>query len=139
MNYQAYCEALTEQVAIHRSLLNQIREKQTIGLLERTAAERSVQILVEAAISAAKHAGRKLDLPERGDAASSITQLLENYPLENVSPQEMKGAVGMRNAIVHDYLNLDWELIQTVIQQRQYRKLGLFVDHCCGLLLTDHE
>ncbi|TLM76969.1 type VII toxin-antitoxin system HepT family RNase toxin [Microbulbifer harenosus] len=137
MNYQAYCDAINEQVDIHSRLLKQISEKQTLGLLERTAAERSLQILVEAAIGAAKHTSRKLKLPERTEAASSIIQLLENQPLDDVTPQEMKGAVGMRNAIVHDYLNLDWELIQEVITEKKYLKLGQFVRHCSELLLRD--
>lgn len=89
---------------------------------------------MDAAIGAAKHANRKLALPERTDAASSILQILENRPLAGVKREEMKGAVGMRNAIVHDYLNLDWQLIQAVIDNENYVKVGLFVDHCCRVL-----
>ncbi|QIL88444.1 DUF86 domain-containing protein [Microbulbifer sp. SH-1] len=96
-----------------------------------------MQILVEAAIGAAKHTNRKLKLPERTDAASSIIQLLENQPIVDVTAKEMKGAVDMRNAIVHDYLNLDWELIQEVISAGKYLKLEQFVRHCCQLLLRD--
>lgn len=134
MNYQAYCDALTEQVSVHEGLLKQISQKSELGLLERTAAERSLQILAEAAIGAAKHANRKLQLPERSDAASSVAQLLEHFPCPEVDPQEIRGAIGMRNAIVQDYLNLDWKLIQKVISTGQYLKLGRFVSHCCKLL-----
>ncbi|MBB3059440.1 type VII toxin-antitoxin system HepT family RNase toxin [Microbulbifer rhizosphaerae] len=134
MNYKAYCDALTEQVSVHEELLKQISQKSTLGLLERTAAERSLQILAEAAIGATKHANRKLQLPERSDAANSVAQLLEHFPCPEVDSQEIRGAIGMRNAIVHDYLNLDWKLIQNVISTRQYLKLGRFVAHCCKLL-----
>ena len=134
MNYQAYCTALLEQTKVHEQLLDTIRSSPEIGLLERTATERSLQILVEAAISSAKHANKKLVYPARSEAASSIAQLLEHHPLTNVSAQEMKGAVGMRNAIVHDYLNLDWELIKAVLKEEKYKKVGLFVEHCCKLL-----
>ncbi|WP_043317314.1 HepT-like ribonuclease domain-containing protein [Microbulbifer sp. HZ11] len=94
----------------------------------------SLQILVGAAIGAAKHANKKLNYPARSEAASAIAQLLEHHPLANVSAQEMKGAIGMRNAIVHDYFNLDWELIQAVLEEQKYKKVGLFVEHCCKLL-----
>ncbi|WP_231759833.1 type VII toxin-antitoxin system HepT family RNase toxin [Microbulbifer elongatus] len=134
MNYQAYCTALIEQTKVHERLLDTIRSTPETGLLERTAAERSLQILIEAAIGATKHANKKLNYPARSEAASAIAQLLEHHPLTNVSAQEMKGAVGMRNAIVHDYLNLDWELIRAVLEEQKYKKVGLFVEHCCELL-----
>ncbi|SHE95421.1 Uncharacterized conserved protein YutE, UPF0331/DUF86 family [Microbulbifer donghaiensis] len=134
MNYTAYCTALTEQVSVHQQLLDQIRATSELGLLERSAAERSLQILAEAVIGASKHANRKLGLPERSDAASSATQLLEQSPCPGVTKDEIRGAIGMRNAIVHDYLNLDWTLIEQVIRNRQYVKLGKFVEHYCKLL-----
>ena len=82
MNYKAYCDALTEQVSVHQELLKQISQKSELGLLERTAAERSLQILAEAAIGAAKHANRKLQLPERSDAAKSVAQPLSTFPVQ---------------------------------------------------------
>ena len=107
MNYTAYCTALTEQVSVHQQLLDQIR---TI---------------------------RQLGLPERSDAASSATQLLEQSPCPGVTKDEIRGAIGMRNAIVHDYLNLDWALIEQVIRNGQYRILTLFVEHYSELLCSD--
>lgn len=94
VNYQAYCDALNEQVAVHLGLLDQLSQLGSPGLLERTAAEHSLQVLAEAAI-------------------------------------------GMRNAIVHDYLNLDWALIQKVNDDRRFTRLGKIVEHCCSLLLGE--
>lgn len=136
MNYTAYCTALIEQVSVHQQLLDQISAKSELGLLERSAAERSLQILAESAIGVSKHANRKLELPERSDAASSATQLLEQSPFPGVTKDEIRGAIGMRNAIVHDYLNLDWALIEQVIRNRQYVKLREFVEYYCKLLCS---
>src|SRR5690606_41691548 len=33
----------------------------------------------------------------------------------------LKGALGMRNAIVHDYLNLDWTRIEAVLVNKHYQ------------------
>lgn len=134
MNYTAYCTALIEQVSIHAQLLDQIAEKKELGLLERSAAERSLQILAEAVIGISKHSNRKLGLPERSDAASSATQLLEQSLCPGVTKEEIRGAIGMRNAIVHDYLNLDWKLIEQVIREHRYRKLCEFTVHYCKIL-----
>lgn len=136
MNYTAYCTALIEQVSVHQQLLDQIRAKSELGLLERSAAERSLQIMAEAVIGVSKHTNRKLGLPERSDAASSATQLLEQSPCPGITKDEIRGAIGMRNAIVHDYLNLDWALIEQVIHNGQYRKLSQFVEHYCKILCS---
>ena len=138
MNYKACCTALIEQITVHRQLLDQISAKSELGLLERSAAERSLQIMAGPVIGASRHANRKLGLPERSDAASSATQLLEQSPFPGVTKDEIRGAIGMRNAIVHDYLNLDWALIEHVIRSGQYLKLGVFVEHYCKLLCSNH-
>ena len=39
----------------------------------------------------------------------------------------LKGALGMRNAIVHDYLNLDWTRIEAVLVNKHYRAIGEFI------------
>jgi len=137
VNYTAYCTALIEQGAIHTQLLDQIAEKKELGLLERSAAERSLQILAGAVIGISKHTNRKLGLPERSDATSSATQLLEQSPCSGITKEENRGAIGMRNAIAHDYLNLDWELIEQVIREHLYRKLREFSEHYCKILRAD--
>jgi uncharacterized protein YutE (UPF0331/DUF86 family) len=43
----------------------------------------------------------------------------------------------MRNAIVHDYLNLDWELIQAVLDNQHYRRVADFVHDICEQLLIN--
>ncbi len=134
MNYSAYCDAIREQVDIHQQLLDELKQQGLWHLLQRTAAERSIQILCEAAIGAAKHCNKKLHLPNRTDSYTPMAQLLEKHPCEGVNPLQLKGAVGMRNAIVHDYLNLDWQLIQKVIEDGHYKTLSRFTEHCCQLL-----
>lgn len=48
---------------------------------------------------------------------------LSLLPEQPVKPETLKGAIGMRNAIVHDYLDLDWELVQGVIKQKAFLEL----------------
>jgi uncharacterized protein YutE (UPF0331/DUF86 family) len=134
MNYAAYCDALIEQMEIHEGLLVQLRAAKQWNLLERTAAERALQILCDGVIGTAKHASKASGLTPRSDAFGSIQALMEHHPCPDVSLDQLKGAVGMRNAIVHDYLNLDWSLVQQVIEDGEFLKLKGFVLHCCGIL-----
>jgi len=131
MNYSAYTSALQEQISVHQGLLNQLADKDYLSLLERTAAERSLQIIIEALIGASKHLNRKLELPARNDAYSSVQQLADNNSIDPKQLPMIKGAIGMRNAIVHDYLNLDWEVIGAVIQAKKYSLLVQVVDRLC--------
>jgi uncharacterized protein YutE (UPF0331/DUF86 family) len=40
----------------------------------------------------------------------------------------------MRNAIVHDYLNLDWQLLAAVIERKKYHNLQGFIQAAVGFL-----
>jgi uncharacterized protein YutE (UPF0331/DUF86 family) len=102
--------------------------------LEQTAAERSLQILVESAIGCAKHLNKKGSLPDRLDSYQSMQQVIEAYGISPDYLPQLKGAIGMRNAIVHDYLNLDWALIQTVLDKQQHQRLTDFVTEVCTYL-----
>ena len=136
MNYDAYIAALKEQAAVHCKQLNSLSSKsEPLNLLERSAAERSLQILVESAIGSAKHLNKKEGLPERLDSYQTITQLTEELDINTAYLPQLKGAIGMRNAIVHDYLNLDWELIQAVLDQQQYLLLVDFIRDICKQLV----
>jgi len=135
MNYEAYIAALTEQVAVHCKQLDSLSAKdKPLTLLERSAAERSLQILVESAIGSAKHLNKKEGLPQRLDSYQTITQLTEELDINTDYLPQLKGAIGMRNAIVHDYLNLDWELIQAVLDRQHYRRVADFIHDICVYL-----
>ena len=132
MNYSAYITALTEQVAVHCRQLDLLSDRtEQLSQLEKSAAERSLQILVESAIGSAKHLNKKEGLPARLDSYQTMVQLTEELDISPDYLPQLKGAIGMRNAIVHDYLNLDWDLIQAVLDQHYYRTVADFIRDMC--------
>ncbi|MEE8056221.1 MAG: DUF86 domain-containing protein [Pseudomonadales bacterium] len=138
MNYQAYTIALLEHVNIHQRQLDSLSDNnKPLSQLERSAAERSLQILVESAIGCAKHLNKKGELPERLDAYQAMQQVIEQYKITSAYLPQLKGAIGMRNAIVHDYLNLDWEIIQIVLNEQKYKRVVDFISELCGYLNLD--
>lgn len=53
--------------------------------------------------------------------------MFEHLAITDVPLVSMRGAVGMRNAIIHDYLNLDWAIIEPVLKQRAYKIVAEYV------------
>jgi uncharacterized protein YutE (UPF0331/DUF86 family) len=98
-----------------------------LTFIERSATERSLQIVIEAAVGASKHTLRAHGRPIPTEARTAIERVYEVTGLTTPALDEMRGAVGMRNAIVHDYLNLDWALLERVLTEGRYRRVQQFV------------
>ena len=127
---EAYVISMRQHVQEQLETLNELAEitkRQPLRKIERLAAERSLQIMIEAAIGVAKHCCKKAGKTHSGDAYKN---LLTAHDLlnSNIPHAALKGAAGMRNAIVHDYLNLDWARIEAVIVNQQYQTLGDFIE-----------
>ncbi|MFK4751967.1 MULTISPECIES: type VII toxin-antitoxin system HepT family RNase toxin [Oceanospirillaceae] len=131
-----YIESMRQHTQEQLDTLAELAELATqapLRKIERLAVERSLQILVEAAIGVAKHCCKQANIPASGDGYG--TALKAHDMLQSQIPHAvLKGAIGMRNAIVHDYLNLDWTRIEAVLVSHGYRKIGTFIDEGLGYL-----
>lgn len=88
------------------------------------AAERNLQLLIEACIGIAKQTlkGMNKQVPEEArrvfEKLKAVGQDHSEIPWHKV--------IGMRNALVHDYLNLDRARIIEVITEGYYKELFAF-------------
>ena len=138
INYHAYTIAIIEQADVHVHQLNELSSlNRNLTFLEQTATERSLQIIIEALIGSAKQLGKKLSLPIRNDSWQSVKQVIDYCQLDNSLDRDLKGAIGMRNTIVHDYLLLDWEIIGDVLSNRRYNSVVDTIKRFCQELAIE--
>ena len=106
--------------------LHKLLKERSWTRIERKGAERLLQILVESCIGVAKHWLKQQGKTIPNDAYSVFEKLTE---LQLISPDERlewQKVIGMRNAIVHDYLNLDEKVIRAIIVNQLYLSLQKF-------------
>jgi uncharacterized protein YutE (UPF0331/DUF86 family) len=123
----AVIEHTNEHFEALEELVDKLKAQQPLTFHERNSAERSLQIIVEACIGLSKHICKKANKQTLGEASANAIKALELLPSQPITPAELKGAIGMRNAIVHDYLNLDWQLVEAVLIQQNHLKLKSFI------------
>jgi len=94
--------------------------------VERKGAERLLQTLVEACIGVSKHWLKQQNKVLPIDAYSVFEKLMDLQLISADDAQEWQRIIGMRNAIVHDYLNLDEKVIKAIVVNKMYLKLQDF-------------
>jgi len=94
--------------------------------VERKGAERLLQTLVEACIGVSKHWLKQQNKILPTDAYAVFEKLMDLQLISTDDAEEWQKIIGMRNAIVHDYLNLDEKVIRAIVVNKMYLKLQAF-------------
>ena len=115
----------TERLALDlQAMLDGARERllnqQTLSALEQAGVLHALQVLTENAIGKAK-----LLIKQRGQAVpvsayDAFAQLHREQVIDAEHMRQWTAAIGLRNRIVHDYLNVDLSQINVLIKERKY-------------------
>jgi uncharacterized protein YutE (UPF0331/DUF86 family) len=114
--------------------LTKIIKQRDLSRYEYRASERTLQILIEACIGIAKHWSYALNKTAPADAYSAFEKLSQ-LGIKEVKKVKWRRIIGMRNALVHDYLNIEVEIIATVIKKSSYQELFIFANN--GLIALE--
>lgn len=136
--FEPYVMAITEQIEQHKCGLDELSEilrHRPLTFNERSATERSIQVMVEAAIGSSKQYLKAKGVPVPAEARASVERVYERLSIVEPNLSDMRGAIGMRNAIIHDYLNLDWQLLEKILSEKKYQLVILYVQKISAELL----
>lgn len=114
-----------EQLKSELQGLTDIINQRDLNRYEYRASERTLQVLIEACIGIAKHWVYALNKTAPADAYSAF-EALSQQGIASINDVEWRKIIGMRNALVHDYLNIEPEIIRHVIKNATYHALFMF-------------
>ncbi|MBZ9539602.1 DUF86 domain-containing protein [Modicisalibacter tunisiensis] len=125
-----YINAMREHLATLAEELALLHQAATapdgLNALLYRAAERNLQLLTEACIGIAKQRLKSLGVVVPSDARQTFSKLKSLGHDDSGIPWNK--VIGLRNALVHDYLNLDAEIVETIIRRRDYQNLVDFAE-----------
>lgn len=117
----------TEQTALLDEVQQRLNAAQSLSRLEQNGVLHALQVLVENAIGKAKQllkaAGEIVPLSAH-DAFASLARLGK---INAKDMQQWSLVIGLRNRIVHDYMNVDMTLVYQLIMQKRYLFVTAFL------------
>ena len=116
----------TSQIAReHSSLLDEAREKMSSGeplsRLEQKGVLHAIQVLIENAIGKAKQILKAKGEAVPVSAYDALAALAQTKVVTEADLPAWNAAIGLRNRIVHEYMNLDIQRVLELVQEDQHR------------------
>lgn len=131
MSGNAYITSLRQSLSRYQAELAEIKSllgERALSNLEYRAAERTLQVSIEACIGIAKHWAKALAGHSPQDAYQAFEILCQRGQQPADGLTGWRKVIGLRNALVHDYLNIDPEIIRSVIAQSYTDQLFTFAE-----------
>ena len=117
--------------------LDELRVELAQGDLRRRdylAIERLLQVFSELCIGLAKHCLKKYQRQTAADAYQTFSQLHLHGMITATELAQWRQIIGMRNGLVHDYLNIDLNIVRAIVAQGSYQTLAEFCDKAIEFL-----
>ncbi len=123
MRLDVYQAETVQVVAEQGALLDMARSlmAQGHGLspLEQAGVLRALQVLIENAIGKSKHLLKAKGLPVPVSGYDAFANLVSQQQIDAADLPQWNAAVGLRNRIVHDYMNIDMEQVLALVVNKQ--------------------
>jgi uncharacterized protein YutE (UPF0331/DUF86 family) len=109
-----------EQAAMLEEARQRLASGGALSRLEQNGVLHALQVLIENAIGKTKHLIKAAGEPVPVSAYDSFTVLARLLGLSPLDLARWNGVVGLRNRIVHDYMNLDMQRVLELVQNGGY-------------------
>lgn len=131
--YQVETERIAaEQTALLDEAKKILENGRELSGLESSGVLHALQVLIENSIGKAKQWLKAKGEPVPVSAYDAFATLVRIGAIEAEDLPKWNALVGIRNRIVHDYMNIDLSRIHTFVLEGKYRFLT-------GFLMTGHE
>ena len=126
--YQAETERLVfEQTSMLEEATKRLVAGQVLSPLEQAGVLHALQVLIENAIGKAKRMLSAASEPVPVSAYDAFARLAKTGRLKNEELARWNDIVGIRNRIVHDYMNIDMNIILGLVSKGEYHFVAEFL------------
>ena len=135
-------QAETAQIASeYSSLLDEARQQlsagATLSRLEQNGVLHALQVLIENAIGKAKQILKAKGEQVPVSAYDALAALARLRVIAEADLQAWNAAIGLRNRIVHEYMNIDIERVLELVRTDQHRFVTEFLLAPVAILQAD--
>lgn len=123
MRLELYLQETATQAEKHRRLLESAAtrlENGSLSELEQQGVLHSLQVIIENAIGKARHLLKANHKTVPVSAYDVITAAIDSGLLPKDQRSEWAAVIDLRNRIVHDYLNVDFAVIEGLMKEKRY-------------------
>lgn len=131
MTTNNYLDSVSEHVTQcieELDVLAKRADSSALDSIEYRAVERLLQVLIESCIGFGKQWVKHSGLSVAPEALKNYQLLFTHEKITRAELDLMKAVVGVRNVLVHDYLDVDYETVDEVLKGRLYQQLLTFVN-----------
>lgn len=121
-----YLHDIEAHIADCISELDALAALQALSKRDCLLAERLLQMLTEACIGLAKHWVKSIGQHTGTNAYQSFQRLADASILTVDELKQWRRIIGLRNVMVHDYLNINRDIIRHIVVHREYLYLQHF-------------
>lgn len=126
--YQAETERIaSEQTAVLEEARLALLSGRTLSALENNGILHALQILIENAIGKTKQWLKAQGEPVPLSAYDAFSALVRIGLLDSADLPTWNALIGIRNRIVHDYMNIQMDRIHALVRQEDYRFISRFL------------
>lgn len=128
MTFQEYLDKTKIIANEELEILDEMSKKEVWSKIEIRAVKNSIQVIVENSIGKAKRILKKFNcpiVPQKGSDAFEF--MYEMGLIEDEQFSTMKNAIGLRNAMIHDYMNFNDDILKNVVISKKYSDIINFL------------
>lgn len=126
--YQAESERIAnEQMALLDEAKRRILSGAPLSRLEQSGVLHALQVLMENAIGKSKHLLKSAGEQVPVSAYDAFASLERHGTISLQELEQWNSAIGMRNRIVHDYMNVDMQVVYELITKDRHQFIADFL------------